>query len=339
MVECLLSLDSSPVVVYNVVVLSFVYMRENSHLFSRQDEKGVVLRNKCIKFIEKVLRDCPAAITYQIDGKHGLLFLLIDWLSACVPEYFVLDLMKLFVLIDKQAVRLLNSDGFLPLHHAIQYGYLSVIIFLLDEYPESATVVDNRGSNILHHAVHNPLEEVVLYLLNRFPGLSLQYSNGVISPFHNYTHFVEHHHNVSTISTFCNIDPEIMKKPTFVNKSLPLHLLIKTFESQPVSPSADIFRFFLSSYPAAANIKDIDEKTPYDIAVSRNLDDYFLRLLLRADQSINPQELYRLNYQERRMSLFISSGAAIFGSTNEDIIWRMLWIENKEVLKKVVSFL
>ena len=75
------------------------------------------------------------------------------------------------------------------------------------------------------------------------------------------------------------------------------------------------------------------------MAVSRKLDPYFLRLLLRADISINPQELFRLNYQERRMALFISSGAAVFGSTEKITIWRKLWLENKDMLREVVSFL
>ena len=107
----------------------------------------------------------------------------------------------------------------------------------------------------------------------------------------------------------------------------------------PLSQKADIFRLFLRLYPAAASTKNAEGRTPYDLAESRFIDDYFLRLLLRADMSINPQELYQLNYQERRMALFISSGKAVFGSTDKITIWRKLCLENMDMLRQVMSYL
>ena len=204
MVECLLALDNSPSVVYNVVAASFDNMRDNSLLYSSQDGEGELLRSKCIKFIEKVLRNCPAAVTYQTDGKYGLLCLLFELVENYLPECFVLDLMKLIVSIDKQVVRLLTSYGSLPIHFAAWYGGISCVSFLLNEYPESATAVNNIGSNILHCAIHQSLDEVIIYLLGRFPELSLQYNNDGILPFHNYIRFGTHH-NMSIVSTFCNI--------------------------------------------------------------------------------------------------------------------------------------
>ena len=132
-----------------------------------------------------------------------------------------------------------------------------------------------------------------------------------------------------------------MKIHTKSTKSLPLHFVIpfSLVYSKPVSDEADIFRLFLCLYPAAANIKDSEGRTPYDIAVNRSLDAYFLRLLLRADMTIDPQELFRLNYEQRRMALFISSGIAVCTSTNKNYIWRKLWIKYKDVLKIVVSYL
>ena len=127
-------------------------------------------------------------------------------------------------------------------------------------------------------------------------------------------------------------------------KSIPLHLIIRrTGIFETVSQRADIFRLFLKLYPAAANIRDQDGDTPYNLAVNRHLNACFIRLLLRADPSINPQELHRLNYQERRMALFISSGTAIFGpnemKTANAMIWKTLWTENSEMLREIASFL
>ena len=141
----------------------------------------------------------------------------------------------------------------------------------------------------------------------------------------------------------CSSDPQVVMLPTTgteYDTSLPLHLLILgRINFEPLSREANIFRLLLRLYPAAANIKDEMGLTPYDMTNSCNLDSYFQRLLLRADMSIKPQQLFRLNYDERRMALFISSGKAIFESTSKYNIWRILWLENKDMLNEVVSYL
>ena len=97
--------------------------------------------------------------------------------------------------------------------------------------------------------------------------------------------------------------------------ALPLHLAVGHFTlHSPTSPAADIFRYLLNLYPAAAMIADGRGNTPYALAIRnkiRNGDDkhivhpYFVRLLLRACPALNPTELHRLNYEERRMGLFL----------------------------------
>ena len=245
------------------------------------------------------------------------------------PDMYKREILKLIV----------DANGALPIHLAAKFGGLSTISFLLDEYPESCSVVDKLGGNLLHYAIYNPSEDSLNYLLGRYPKLLLKSNKDGMLPIHDYIYFGKPNNNMKIISSICNINTEVLKKPTFVTKRILLHLVINAFKFQPVSPSADILRLLLRLYPAAVNVKDKFKQTPYDIAVDRKLDTYFLRLLLREDLSMNPQELYRLNYKERRMALFISAGAAIFGSTNEPIIWRMLWMNDKEILKKVISFL
>ena len=104
--------------------------------------------------------------------------------------------------------------------------------------------------------------------------------------------------------------------------ALPLHLAVGhlTLHS-PISPSADIFRYLLKLYPAAAMMADGRGNTPYALAIRnkvRNGDEkhiihpYFVRLLLRACPTLNPTELHRINYEERRMGLFLG----LCGKTN-----------------------
>ena len=259
--------------------------------------------------------------------------------------------MKLIVSIDNQSVRKVDlRDKRLPIHFAAKFAGLSIVSFLLDEYPESATIVDIYGRNLLHLSMDNPFKEVAIHLNNQYPELNFQQCNlGRIPLIYA---FPEISTDMNIVSSICNTNLEVLKiVSTRAFRSLPLHQLIDCRRMiQPVSPLADtlrlFLRLFLRLYPAAANIKDVFGQTPYDIAVnnnlvarSRKLDNYFLRLLLRADISINPQELYRLNYQERRMALFLSSGKAIFETSNKSIIWRKLWIDNIDILKEVVSFL
>jgi hypothetical protein len=63
-----------------------------------------------------------------------------------------------------------------------------------------------------------------------------------------------------------------------------------------ISVEADCCCYLLKLYPAAAGVKDALDESPYDIAVLDDMDDYFIRLLLNADLSIEPLRWRNLNY-------------------------------------------
>lgn len=69
-----------------------------------------------------------------------------------------------------------------------------------------------------------------------------------------------------------------------------------------ISKTADCIRRLIKYYPEAAGIKDGKGKTPYDFTIEKNVSSYIQRLLLR----VNPIELHRLNYQQRRMAMFFA---------------------------------
>jgi hypothetical protein len=104
----------------------------------------------------------------------------------------------------------------------------------------------------------------------------------------------------------------------------------------PVSENAVFFRLMLRWYPEAAGI-EANNESPYQMAVKYKLDPYYRRLLLRAVPNLNPTELHRLNYAERRMAMFLAFKAA--ASDPKPLLMARLRYENKDLVKHVVSFL
>ena len=348
MVEYLLLLDNSPKVVYNAVVASFGNIAEKHNIFNNDNEEGQLKRNKAIAFISKILNNCPASVTLQDELGDNPLVQLFNLTSVGKVESSLLFMLtRVIISIDSDVLRqrsTINGLGYLPIHFAASNCGVDVISLLIDEYPESATAITSDGDSILTCSFRNSSEKTTAYILQRYPELNRQLngSNGYL-PLHEYLHTYAEP-SLYLVTLMCSSYPEVVKTSTKRIKNIPFYLLFRRPDiSEPVSQRANIFRLLLKLYPAAANIKNEYGNTPYTLAVDRHLDTYFIRLLLRADPLINPQELHRLNYQERRMALFISSGTAIYGpnevkATNAKI-WKTLWTENRDMLKEVISFL
>ncbi len=131
------------------------------------------------------------------------------------------------------------------------------------------------------------------------------------------------------------------KATNYGNGRLPLHLFIAAqpfrSDSSLLSEVADMFRWLLRLYPEAAGIKGgmgAFKKTPYQMAVDNKLPTYYLRLLLRAAPALNPAKLHRLNYEERRMAMFLAFKAAMAGKQTP-LLARL----PKDLKQCVVSFL
>lgn len=125
----------------------------------------------------------------------------------------------------------------------------------------------------------------------------------------------------------------------YSSQQLPLHRLIAKFVGSEsyASGAGDLFRLFLRLYPASAGIKDGHSQSPYDLAVSKKLNVYFIRLLLANDPSINPLKGRNLNYAARKEGLFLAFRAL---STNrKPTIWAKLRYESKDLLRRVIMYL
>ena len=63
------------------------------------------------------------------------------------------DIFERILVFHPNAIRTLNSNGFLPVHLAARDGTVEVMKQMLELYPESASMVTLTGHNLLHLAV------------------------------------------------------------------------------------------------------------------------------------------------------------------------------------------
>ena len=80
--------------------------------------------------------------------------------------------------------------------------------------------------------------------------------------------------------------------------------------------------------------------TPYSmLASNEHVNPCFLRLLLLYNPTLDRDRLYQLNYNERRMALFLTRKAVTMEDSLKKNIWKELWLKNEDVLKLVIAFL
>jgi hypothetical protein len=120
-----------------------------------------------------------------------------------------------------------------------------------------------------------------------------------------------------------------------------------------LSDEADMLRYLLRHYPAAVTIPagpDDGNKNVYELAIEHKHRDFVRRLLLRAAPELDPDELHRLNYAERRMALFLAhcaisknddhSSSSTNGGCSFVLRLRALARRNMgELFREIVSFL
>ena len=337
LIPCLLGVDSSAEVVGNGIAGCLQFT-----------DYGCVLAR-----LDMLLKANPEAAKYRDEDGSNLLH------SAArqkqLPFQLCIDVMQRILAIHKDAVREKCSRGWLPVHNAARYSTVEVMEFLLGLYPESASVVTTTGSlNLLRLAVCDKenitsvMEAKVRFLYSRYPAMMLQRDSIGFTPLHS----VLWSKNIPAVQILCETGVhELVRVPVahptednnWMNGWLPLHILImrneESLQDSLLFEATDCFRMLLRWYPEAAGIEGdiIFKKTPYQLAVDNNLPPYYLRLLLRAAPDLDPAELHRLNYVERRMAMFLAFRAR---TTNIDPPFlARLRFAKIDLVKHVVSFL
>jgi ankyrin repeat protein len=258
-------------------------------------------------------------------------------------QYHNLAAIEYFLSIYPESVSMENNDGELPIHIAAQHNTLAVIRRLLNIYPASATTTDSDGLNILHSAMfrNDKDAEIVRFIFTQYPGLIHERNNYGYTPLL----LALSCSSFKGASAICQVNEQVIRDVVIDTETShythlfnPLHIMIgNSLEFEPVSELADCFRLLIKLHPEAAGIRNDRGSNPYDYALSQQRSSYMLRLLLRADPTINPNELHKINYAERRQAMFLAFRAIV--SSSEVSIWRRLRMENENLLRHVVSFL
>ena len=339
LMTCLLDVDSSPEVVIDALFACTRSsdMLEQFDLLSKYRD-WVVLQEQEELLLNRLL--------YSV---------LSQWPS--LPSSLCIAVLQRLLAVRPNVIKEMH-DGCLPVHVAAQHCDVDVMEFLLGEFPESAMIVTEHTHfpyhyryNLLHLALIDPNQSTkIRYLCSRYPEMIHQITGHGTKPLH--MAFGNRFTGVSTVSTakhLCEVGGQELVRALVgyensgFNGWSPLHFFMSSSllcSSSPLSESADFFRLMLSWYPEAAGIMGVCPRfqtTPYQLAVKKKLDPYFLRLLLRAAPDLNPAELHRLNYAERRMAMFLAFRAA--ATVTKPLLMARLRFENKDLVKHVVSFL
>ena len=348
LMTCLLQFDSSAAVVAGAIRVSHHSTADPANLLER---------------VDMLLKVNPEAAQHRFDSSQENLLHCLGGYSDSRDNSSALciDIMKRILALYPDAVKEVNNDGELPLHTAAKYNTIEVMGFLLGLYPESVAIVTvGTLRNSLHLLFHGFFvtnrEQKVRYLCSRYPDYIRQRDKDGETPLHTALHHL-YSKDVSLLKILFEFGgQELIKLPTVhptatndsCNGWLPLHYFIRYFwlpwrEHDLhcfISKEADFFRSMLLWYPEAAGIEAGNgsyKMTPYQLAVERDLNPYYLRLLLRAAPDLNPSELRRLNWAERRMAMFMAFRAVTTDVT--PLMLARLRFENKDLVKHVVSFL
>jgi ankyrin repeat protein len=336
MLSCLIEVDSTVEVTSDGVVQCMQQYKGSSYQDSSPGSRG----DSTLILVGKLLDANPDVATYRNSG-------IFHSACSCLRGELGIDMLSLFLTKNSEGIKSINFV-FLPIHSAAANSSLDMIKFLLKVHPESFSMVKsgqgNRvGSNLLHHACQNKsniadAKAIVEYLCKLYPALVNMKSISGNTPLHQALG-IQGELNMEVVKVLCNTDESVVREKESALQQLPLHLLIAYKPPRiEVSDEGDCFCLFLQLYPASAGVKDGHLKTPYDLAVSKGLSVYFIRLLLNANPCIDPIKKRNLNYAARREGLFLAFRALC--ATHEPIIWAKLRNEgDRDLLRRVISYL
>jgi hypothetical protein len=131
--------------------------------------------------------------------------------------------------------------------------------------------------------------------------------------------------DLNTIMIMCEADETIVQEkcqdPDY-EQMLPLNFLLHIRTLGFLTVEADYFRYVLRLYPAAAGIKNGADKSPYDMAIAKNMDVYFVRLLLNADPTIDLERRRHLDFEARKDAILLAYRA--ISRDKKASIWKKL---------------
>jgi hypothetical protein len=346
MVSSLIEVDNSVEVIFDGMTGSILSHEASSFQNLLPGSRGERLLN----LLEVLLNANPEVARYDSS-------LILHRACAYLTGELGVVVVKLLLSKNSEGIRCFYSNsGRLPIQHAVD---VDVLTLLHKAYPESISIVTHlKGFNLLHLTLEdncslpstiNPANKSarLTYLYDQCPQLVHAKNNYGFTPLHRVLWLNSQKLDMKAVKFLCDADETIVRgkcTPSNINdtnfESLPLHLLVKhrsKFLNSELSDEADCFRLLLRIYPASAGIRDGHLKSPYDLAVSEHLSDYFIRILLAADPTIDQIKRKNLNFKARREGMFLAF-RALPGKV-QPTIWSKIRYEGIELLAYVMSYL
>ena len=365
-VQCLLTVGSSAEYI-GQALCGLINGASRSEAWSIED-KVASMQQHVIRIMDMLLAINPDAAKYRSVGRNLLHH--IANLPSTMPLQFRVIIMQRIAALNADAVRGSSDEGHLPVHLAALLSPMEVMQFLLDLYPEKATSAAHGSPNILIYLLRakhptllvSDVESKVRFLCSRFSQLLLQKDEGGRTAL---TLEQGLENRLTVIKILCKAGGRELVSAAYTpplpiaeedeqgdddneenpfNGWLPLHMFVARCAVQlrnclPFSDEAEYLRMLLHLYPEAVGIEagvGVGKTNPYQLAVYHNVNPYYLRMMLRAVPDLNPEDLCRLNFAERRMAMFLAFTAV---STDNRLILPRLRFAKMDLLKRVVSFL
>ena len=307
-----------------------------------------------LQTVTQLLQKNPEAGKYRDIQQKNLLHLVFS-----TPRSLLLPMVQAIITERPNLLKEKDDLGMLPIHAAAFTADKATLEILIKANPDSVKELTLMNRNLLHIAVSDVTNtsavvvEKVSYLCQHHSFMIRHRDLEGFMPVH-----WSLLHGLGPISygvyqAICSIDPFNLKDvvmkpykavggtreaPSEWQGSLPLHLLVARHPLfDPISENADIMRLFLKIHPLSANIQNYQKVNPYRLIANTPIPSYFKRLLLRAEPSIFPLEMRRLNYEARRMAMFLAFRAV--SRLRDPHILIQLRFENRELMKRVILFL
>jgi ankyrin repeat protein len=268
--------------------------------------------NAILKLIMKAYPDSA-----KVQNDLGLLPLH----TACYlkNESHATEIVELLLKEFPGAVNVASSSGLLPAHYAAEYSSPAVLSMIL-QCNEAAVLnqcVEDNNSTPLIKAVTSANEDTVKFICAKYP----QTVNIVSSRGQTPMHFAAESESLATLQLLWSLKPDLISTPDDEGR-LPLHIFAEVHQENIAENGMDArcLRFLISKFPEASCMPCANDDSP--LSICRPDNPFFRRLLLRAtvahpsrsglsDSAVLgfSQELCRMNYDARRMAIFLAFAA------------------------------
>eukprot|EP01041_Mallomonas_annulata_P006394 gene6394-12932_t len=267
------------------LIIIKLLLNANSNSASITDGEGYlplqhsIMCSKDIHILQQLIISYPDSLKYLDSQGQSVLHLLIENFP--------------------HAIKIQNFEGNTPLHLLIEtdvwmkHVRTSHLEYLLQMYPESTCVLNHRGCTPLHMAMNIDIVELQLEAV---------------------TSMIKAYPLCVSIPDFTGQLPLTIAELTADNDT-PLHCFIRRQNISQVTPNIiQSLRFLIQIYPEALHMRNNTNDTPYDMIDNTLVHTEIIRIILISAPLLHARELYQLNYNERRMALFL-----FFTAISEDL--------------------